>query len=86
MQKVGSNLVLPILASYLQRIVAILIFGILHKELLVSDEHVQDLQAVIPCCKVQEVPFIDVGLFTPCLPVLSDELCHELVAIYYGQS
>ena len=58
LQKVSHDLVLPVLASYLQRIVAILIFGILHKELLVSDEHVQDLQAVIPRRKVQDVPFI----------------------------
>jgi hypothetical protein len=35
---------------------------------------------------VQDVPLIDICLFTPCLPVLGDELRHELVPIYHGQS
>jgi hypothetical protein len=85
-QKVSCNLVLSVLASYLERIVAVLIWGVVDEELLISDEHVQDLQAVVPCSKVQDVPFVYVGLFAPCLPVLGDELGHELVAVDDGES
>ena len=58
-----------------------IVLRIVHKELLVSDEHVQDLQSVMPGCKVQDVPLVDVCLSAPRLPVLGNQLSHELVPV-----